>query len=67
MALPPFCGQCTTMVEIVKIILLFCQANLEMSYSYQNRNVLFSGFRFYRSPSFISVNPKLETPSPGMI
>jgi hypothetical protein len=43
-----------------------CQANLEMSYSYQNRNVLFSGLRFNGSYSFITVFTKLES-SPGMV
>ena len=26
----------------------YCQAKIEMSYSYQSRNVLFSGFGFYK-------------------
>jgi hypothetical protein len=39
-----------------------CQANLEMSYSYQSRNVLFSGLRFNGSSSFITMFTKLESP-----
>jgi len=41
-----------------------CQANLEMSYSYQSRNVLFSGFRVYGFTSFIFMTTKLEIPPP---
>ena len=44
-----------------------CQAKIEMSYSYQSRNVLFSGFGFYRFASLVSVNTKLETPPPRMV
>ena len=44
-----------------------CQANLEMSYSYQSRSVLFSDFRFYGVASLIWVNTKLETSPPGMV
>ena len=47
--------------------ILICQAKIEMSYSYQSRNVLFSGFGFYRFASLVSVNTKLETPPPRMV
>ena len=50
-----------------RIFLEYCQAKLEMSYSYQSRNVLFLGFRFYGFTSFISVNTKLETLPPRMV
>ena len=43
-----------------------CQANLEMSYSYQNRNVLFSRLRFNGPPSLIMMFSKLEA-SPRMV
>lgn len=38
-----------------------------MSSSYQNRNVLFSSFRFYGFASFMFMNTKLEIPPPGVI
>jgi len=44
-----------------------CQANLEMSYSYQSRNVLFSGFRVCGFTSFIFMNSNLEIPPPGVM
>ena len=44
-----------------------CQANLEMSSFYHNRNVLFSDFRFYGFTSLIFVNAKFETPPPRVI
>jgi hypothetical protein len=43
-----------------------CQAKIEMSYSYQSRNVLFSRLRFNRSSSFVTVLAKLEV-SPGVV
>jgi hypothetical protein len=50
-----------------KYHVIWCQAKIEMSYSYQSRNVLFSGFGFYGFASLISVNTKLETPPPRVV
>ena len=43
-----------------------CKANLEMSYSYQNRNVPFSRLRSNGSPSLMNMFSKLEA-SPRMV
>jgi len=42
--------------QLVNYELAHCQANLEMSYSYQSRNALFLGFRFYGFASFMFMN-----------
>jgi hypothetical protein len=48
---------------LVNTKLIKCQAKLEMSYSYQIRNVLFSGLRFNGSSSFITMFTRLESKS----
>ena len=53
-------------ISIYGIPVSSCQAKIEMSYSYQSRNVLFLRLKFNGSSSLITMFAKLELP-PGMV